>query len=147
MADIWSKPSKDRNFLRKKIKDLNLDLEFLRHPKNECRNFLGEGGNEYVQDVFCEPRGHGLVGSLTFHLAPDILRPLQPGGDPVTLVTPHHTDHCDYCMCIRLVNKHNESNLSNPMHFGSVTTHRVNNTKKRQLKCKQIQTRVVREVL
>ena len=57
----------------------------------------------------CEPRGHGLVGSLTFHLAPDILRPLQPGGDPVTLVTPPHTDQCDYCMCIRLVNKHNES--------------------------------------
>jgi hypothetical protein len=45
-ADIWSKPSKDRNFLRKKLKDLNLDLEFLRHPRNECRNFLGEGGNE-----------------------------------------------------------------------------------------------------
>ena len=30
-------------------------------------------------------------------------------GDPVTLVTPPHTDQCDYCMCIRLVNKHNES--------------------------------------
>jgi hypothetical protein len=43
--DIWSKPSKDRNFLWKK-KDLNLDLEFLRHLRNECRNFLGEGGNE-----------------------------------------------------------------------------------------------------
>ena len=46
-ADIWSKPSKDRNFLRKKIKDLNLDLEFLRHPRNKCRNsiwYLVEGG-------------------------------------------------------------------------------------------------------
>jgi hypothetical protein len=59
------------------------------------------------QDV-CLRATRSRSGSLTFHLAPDILRPLPPG-DPVTLVTPPHTDQCDYCMCIRLVNKHNES--------------------------------------
>ncbi len=48
------------------------------------------------QDV-CLRATRSRSGSLTFHLAPDILRPLQPG-DPVTLVTPPHTDQCDYCM-------------------------------------------------
>jgi hypothetical protein len=42
-----------------------------------------------------EPRGHGP--GLAVHLAPDILRRLSPG-DPVTLMTPPHTDHCDYCL-------------------------------------------------
>jgi hypothetical protein len=46
-SHIWSKLLNDRNFSRKK-KDLNLDIEFLRHLRNECRNFLGEGGNEKV---------------------------------------------------------------------------------------------------
>ena len=66
----------------------------------------------------------------------------------VTLVTPPHTDQCDYCMCIRLVNKHDESKP-----FQCISdrephvTHCVNNTKQqRQIKCEQIQTRVVREV-
>jgi hypothetical protein len=35
--DICSKSSNDRKFSRKK-KDLNLDIEFLRHLRNECRN-------------------------------------------------------------------------------------------------------------
>jgi hypothetical protein len=54
----------------------------------------------------------------------------------VTLVTPPHTDQCDYCMCIRLINKHNESKP-----FQCISdrephvTHRVNNTKQRQIKC------------
>ena len=74
-----------------------------------------------------------------------ILRPLQPGESvtlsAVTLVTPPHTDQCDYCMCIRLVNKHNESKP-----FQCIYTFKLHK-QQRQIKCKQIQTRVVREVL
>ena len=56
---------------------------------------------QFIRIRFIKPRGHGLV--VHVHLAPDMT------GDPVTLVTPPHTDQCDYCMCIRLENKHNES--------------------------------------
>ena len=61
-------------------------------------------------------------------------------GDPVTLVTPPHTDQCDYCMCIRLVNKHNESKP-----FQCIYTFKLHK-QQRQIKCEQIQTRVVSEV-
>ena len=45
---------------------------------------------QFIRIRFIKPRGHGLV--VHVHLAPDMT------GDPVTLVTPPHTDQCDYCM-------------------------------------------------
>ena len=74
--DIRSKPSNYRNFSQKK-KDLNINIEFLRHLRNECRNSVG--GRERRRCRTCwEPWRSRSVG-LTVHLAPGISRPLpQP---------------------------------------------------------------------
>ncbi len=76
-----------------------------RHLVETVKTFWVRGEMNKFQDV-CLRATRSRSGSFKVHLAPDILRPLPPR-DPVTLVTPPHTDHCvcDYCMCIRLVSR------------------------------------------
>ena len=97
-ADIWSKPSKGRDFLRKKLKDLNLDHELFRHPRNECRNFLGEGG-KWISSRGCLEASHATRsrsgGGGPFSTGYS-LRPLSPGGWPCQCHPNDHTDHYTY---------------------------------------------------
>ncbi len=67
-------------FFAKKKKDLNINIEFLRHLRNECRNSVGGEGEKKVQEVW-EPWRSRSVGH-TVHLAPGISRPLPPSPHP-----------------------------------------------------------------